>query len=537
MLRGSAAAAGLAAGVALVGCGDDSRDGSSTPQPEDGGVLRFGASLPISYGLDPQVESGAGLAIFPKVYGYLLHVDPYDDTVVYDHAASYEQPDDTTLIVRLRPDIRFHDLPPVNGRAVSAQDVVASIERFRDNPLVIDKRWHTSILERAEAVDPSTVSIKLRRPYVYSLSEIGAVGAGAIIPRELAGPATNIAIDAVGSGPFQHDAMDVSGGRARIARNNGYFGDPANVDAMEWRVFGSNEERLAEFRAREIDAITNRDKNEARALAEFSPEVDVIEESSLAYLSLGLRVDRPPFNDLRVRRAIDLLLDRDELIREVAFGDGDILGPINPRLSDGFWSLPRSEIAASRNAGAPADERVAEAMALLAAAGANEPTLRLQVRDLPDLIDVGALVRNQLIRGGIRVEVDVLPELEWFVNFRGGAFEATLISQYPYESPDMPTRFYHSGGIDGSSNMFGFSDAAIDALVERSWTESAEVRQQTLLDAQRLMIDARPMLQLFTSTGYTSAWTYVRHRPRNLLGSMAQYYYDHWLAAEAPGRS
>jgi ABC-type oligopeptide transport system substrate-binding subunit len=89
---------------------------------------------------------------------------------------------------------------------------------------------------------------------------------------------------------------------------------------------------------------------------------------------------------------------------------------------------------------------------------------------------------------------------------------------------------YHSAGIDGSRSPFGFADAAIDALVERSWREQERaVRRQTLLDAQRLMIAARPMVQLFTSTAYASAWRYVRGLDPSLVGNLAQYNYGQWL--------
>jgi peptide/nickel transport system substrate-binding protein len=537
LIRRSAAVAGAAAAVSIVGCGDDSARSALTPQAESGGTLRFGTSLPISYGLDPHVEQGAGLAIYPKVYGYLLHVDPRDDTVVYDHATEYEQPDETTLLVHLQPNVYFHDVAPVNQRLVIASDVVASIERFRDNPLVTDKTWHTTILEKVEASGAQTVRIRLKRPYTYTLNEIGAIGAGAIIPRELADPNVNIANGAIGSGPFRPESIDVAGGTARIVGNDAYFRALPHLDGMQWTVFDSEDAKLAAFRDRAIDVIPNRDKNEATDLSTFSPDVDVSAEPSLSYISLGMRVDRPPLNDLRVRIAIDMLLDRDELIRELAFSDGDILGPINPRLGGGFWSLPRSEIAAFRDASLPVEERTRRAMQLLAAAAAENTTFRLQVRDQPDLVDVAALVRNMLLRGGIRVDVEVLPELQWFVNFRAGAFDATLISQLPYESPDYPVRFFHSRGIDGESNMLGFADAAIDTLVEQSWGETGEARRETLLDAQRLMLEARPMLNLFTSTGYTSAWSYVRNRDRTLLGSMAQYQYEQWLAPGAPGRS
>jgi ABC-type transport system substrate-binding protein len=146
MLQRSAAGAGALGALAIAGC-DDGGSGSSTPLPQQGGVLRFGTSLPIAYGLDPHVEQGAGLAIFPKVYGYLLHVDPRDDAIVLDHAEGHEQPDATTLIVRLQPNVRFHDAASIGGaRIVTASDVVASIERFRANPLVVDKTWHATVL-------------------------------------------------------------------------------------------------------------------------------------------------------------------------------------------------------------------------------------------------------------------------------------------------------------------------------------------------------------------------------------------------------
>jgi ABC-type transport system substrate-binding protein len=537
-LRGAAALAAAGAAMSFVGCDDDSTTGESTPAPQAGGTLRFATSLRMAYGLDPQVEQGSALAIIPKVYGYLLRVNPANDEVIYDHASSYEQPDDTTVVVSLQPGIRFHDVAPVSAREVVASDVVATIERFRDNPIAVDKTWHATILEKAEAYGNHAVVVRLKRPYVYTLHELGAVGAGAIIPREVIATNENIARRAIGSGPFRHDTIDVDAGSARIIRNDAYFAERAHVDAMQWTVLRDDEQRLTTFRRRDADLIPNHDRSEADALTEFSLDVEVVSEPSLSYLSMGLRVDKPPLNDERVRRAIDMLLDRDELIREIAFGDGDILGPVNPRIAGGFWALPRSEIAASRNASDPPDARTAEATALLTAANAQDTLLLLQVRDQPDLIDVAAVVRNQLLRGGIRTVVEVRPDLEWFVNFRGGAFDATLISHLPYESPDYPTRFFHSRGIDGDGNMFGFADATIDALIERSWGEQdRERRRETLLGAQQLMLNARPMLQLFTSTGYSSGWNYVHDRPAGLLGSMAQHHYRYWLDEGAPGRS
>ena len=205
----------------LAACG---RSGSgSTPTeatPRAGGTLRTATALPMEYGLDPHVERGAGLAIFPRVYGYTHHVDfENDDALVLDHASSIEQPDETTTLIRLRPDVRFHDVTPVSGRAVTAHDVVASVLRYRDHRLVTEKLWHTTVLDRIEASDDTTVRVVTRRPYVYSLQQLGDLSAGVIIPRELVESGADLRLSGVGSGPFAVSHVDPPARTWRIARN------------------------------------------------------------------------------------------------------------------------------------------------------------------------------------------------------------------------------------------------------------------------------------------------------------------------------
>ncbi|MDP9236800.1 MAG: ABC transporter substrate-binding protein [Chloroflexota bacterium] len=527
------AAAAIAVPMAAAGCARSSGRRSSDPAtaaPRRGGTLRLGTTLPLSSGLDPQIETGAGLEIFPRVYGYLLHVDPRNDSTIYDHAMAVEQPDETTFVLRLQPDIRFQDIAPVSGRAVTAQDVVASTSRYHDNPLVLNKTWHTQVLDRAEALDATTVRINTRQPNVYSLSEIGGISGGAIIPRELIDAAADLTTAGIGSGPFQI-AKSGQGGAARIERYQGYFRQPLPyLDAMEWSFFDGDEARVAALQQRRVDIAANRDGDEARRLGSSEDQISVISEPSLAYLSLGLRVDRPPFNDPRVREAVDIALDRAAMIRDIAFGQGALLGPINPHIANGYWSLPAEEVLAAQGGTKPLGERRATARSMIAQAGAATARIMLQVAKVPQLLDVASVVRGQLQTLGLTVDLETLDLLQWFVHFRRGEFDMTLISHLPYESPDAPARMYHSAGIDGSRSPFGFADGAIDALVERSWREQdRSARRQTLLDAQRLMIAARPMVQLFTSTAYTSAWRYVRGLDPSLVGTLAQYNYGQWL--------
>lgn len=509
--------------------GNGKRAATATPgTPRAGGTLRTAVTLPLSSGLDPHIEIGTGLAIFPSVYGYLLHVDPNNDTTLLDHAFLVEQPDPLTLVLRLRNDARFHDIAPINGRAVTAEDAARSIERYRDNPLVLNKTWHTKVLERVEAVDDTTLRITTRTPNVYSLSELGGISGGAIIPRELIDSASDITRAGVGSGPFRIDSADIDQS-IRLARNDAYVHAPLPyLDAMEWTIY-PDDARIRALKQREADVTPNRDRGEALEVAAADAAIDVTSELSLAYLSFGLKVDRPPFSDPRVRRAIDIALDRGAMIRDIAFGEGDVLGPVNAHIGDGYWSLSRDEVVAAQG-GEQRPERQAEARDVIERAQAGAGRIRLQVAKVPQLLDVATVVRDQLQRVGLTIDLETLDLLTWYLNFRRGDFEMTLISQFPYESPDAPTRLYHSAGVDGTRNPFGFADPQIDALVERSWTEGErDQRRRTLIEAQRLMVDARPMIQLFTNKAYTSAWRYVRGRRSGVSGSTAQYNYEQWI--------
>ncbi len=523
-----------AVALATVGCGDGKSASSTTPAaeaPRPGGTLRTATSLPIASGLDPQIETGTGLGIFPRVYGYMLHVDPADESVIYDHAVSVEQTDAMTYVFKLKPDIKFQSIAPVNGRAVTSEDIARSLARYRNNPLVPSKTWHATILDRVETPDATTVRVITKRPYAYTLQELGGISAGAIIPRELVDAETNLSAAGVGSGPFQIERA-APGDDVRLVRNANYYRAPVPyLDAMEWQVAPSDDVRFDAFRQRQADVMPNRDKHEAQMARDISESVHVTSEPALAWVALGLRCDRPPFNDPRVRGALDLALDRDTLIRDLSFGDGDVLGAVNPHLAAGYWSLPQADVIAAQSGGVDLAERRANARALLLAAGADKARFTLQVAAIPQLIDVATVVRQHLLTLGLDIVLQELDLIAWFTNFHGGKFEATLISHLPYESPDTPTRFYHSAGPDGTSSPFGFSSGDIDRLVERSWGEKDRAtRQQTLLEAQKLMLTARPMIQLLTNVGYTSAWDYVRNRREGLVGSLAQYNYEQWLA-------
>jgi peptide/nickel transport system substrate-binding protein len=524
LASGAALASSLAV-IAAIGCG---RDGA-TAKPRRGGTLRTATSLPLAAGLDPQIENATGLQIFPRIYGYALHIDPRGDVLILDHAEGVEQPDELTTIIRLRQDVRFQDIPPVRGRAVTAHDLARSVERYRSNVLATQKTWHETVLDRVETPDDRTLRVITRRPYAYTLHALGDIAAGAIIPSELVEQQADLSFRGVGSGPFMIESATLTD--VALRRNEGYFRrNFPLLDAMTWHVFDTDAAKLAALVAGTAELAPLRNVAEADEVRVAAGGLVVDETPSLAYVSLGMRCDRPPFTDARVRRAIDLALGRDDLIGTLLPRSGAALGPVNPHLADGFWSLDAATVRAASGAMQTRNARLAEARALLTAA-AQPQAFALRVADVPELLDLASVVRGMLADVGMFVLIDRMDKLNWFTAYHRGDFDVILISQPPFESPDIPTRLYHSGGPDGTTSPFGFADPAIDALVERSWGEAdRHQRRATLLDAQRLMLEARPVLPLFTSRGYTARSPRVRDAHPELPGSLAQYNYAQWLA-------
>jgi peptide/nickel transport system substrate-binding protein len=472
------------------------------------------------------------------MYGYPHHVDPATDDIMLDHLEGYEQPDETSYVLRLRSAVRFQDAAPGNRRSVTADDVVLSMRRYRDSALTVNKFWHAKILRAEGAPDSRTIVLSLQRPYVYTMAETGHINAGAIVPREAIDQQIDLRAGGSGSGPLQpNEASASSDGAIRLRRFEGHSLDAAFVDAMEWRYFEAAELMFDALRSRSADIVPARSRKEAAALRDELGGLRVVREPSLSTYCLGLKVDRPPFNDERTRRALDLLVDRAELIRAAGLepDDGHSTGPVNVNLAGGYWAFPSANESTD---GRPIEDKRAVAASLLQAAGSANATFALQAPNAPEVLDVAAAVREQLSAAGLRVALEPLPSLTSFVRTQRGDFSAMVFAQPPYETPDGALRWYHSGGPNGDGSPSGLSDAELDALIERSWAErDRAARRDAVLTAQRLAVERRPLLQLFAASGYTCAWSYVRDDGLELPGSLARYHYKQWLELPVSGRA
>jgi peptide/nickel transport system substrate-binding protein len=238
-----------------------------------------------------------------------------------------------------------------------------------------------------------------------------------------------------------------------------------------------------------------------------------------------LRVDKPPFNDIRVRRALDIAIDRQDLIAKMAFGDGKIAGPVVPDLRP--WALPQQEV----------DEfyrrDVAQAKQLLSAAGyADGFDVELKVQSVADLSKFSTVVMGHLEEVGIRCKL-LLQELGIHLaqTLYPGNFQMTCFYNLPYSEPDRPLCQWFSKGQAGIS-FSGYSNAEADDWI---WKERSEFdpdkRTQIILDAQRFFMEEYgPQIGTISDTGYGAYWNWLHGIDDNIgRGSYIDLGIHYWL--------
>jgi peptide/nickel transport system substrate-binding protein len=391
---------GASAGaIAIVGCGGGSSN-SKTPgttgspaagttsvsegTPKPGGTLH--TTLPLVTGKDPHTAdsfiphafgslSYSRLMRFKTTLGVLPQADRY--TAVPELIAKIENPDPLTYIFTLRSDVKFHNVPPTNGRPLVAQDIVNSYQRY--TALSPNKGNFTEIVDSLTAsADGTQVTFKLKSPFGLFLNRVASYQDLWIIPQELV-DAKQTEDKTVGSGPFIFESFEAGKG-ATWRRNPDYFEKDAAgaalpyVDGYELILIPDPNQVLSQFAAGQLDTIFVDGKLVA-SLKSQSPNalIDAAPRNILNFLYFEPATytsQKPPFNDERVRQGMSRAIDRDGLLNLTSPDKGKWPNmPINPGFSEYWWLDPQGKDIGT--AGQYYQYDVAEAKKLFAAAGVD----------------------------------------------------------------------------------------------------------------------------------------------------------------------
>lgn len=464
-----------------------------------------------------------GLAFISFIYGYLLHQVDAPPRLVFDHAESLEQPDDLTFIYKMRRGIRFHDLPPANGREVVAEDVRYSFERiasFDATPF-----W-TTWMDSKLAPETHTFNVHLSKPYAYSMAEMGGIRT-AIVPQEAVEEFGDLKSHGLGSGPFEVDSLS-RGETMDMVRNPNYYmkGTPY-LDGLRWRIIPDDSSLRVAFKAKQLDAYSPPAKPQADDVASFSDDVVLTKAPSLAIFMINLNeIAVPALQDARVREALDISLDRDAMIEKLAFGEGKVTGPVSWGLE--FWSLPPEELRAQFKRDIP------RARQLLDAAGASDLRLSLKFPTTAGTTggaaDLAAMIQQQLKEAGITINLVSMELGAWIADLFVQNFELMVGPGLPYGDENLPLQFNHTLNWTRQANPVRKPEPEIDALLEQI-LETVDIgeRQELALEVQRKILDRRgPFIYLYAPYAFTARWSHVRGY-EDVVPDMVAYTYDMWL--------
>jgi ABC-type transport system substrate-binding protein len=364
---GSAAAVGMA-GLALVGCGDDDDNTKTTASPATGGGASPSASAassaPVKGGTLRFPLSGASSAnpptIFPfenltylaqtpsaSHYSRLLrgtggpNIGVNDNTAMEGDLAAKmpEQPDPKTYIFTMKPNVKWHDKAPLNGRAATAQDFVKTYDAF----LKVSQNaagWK-AVVDKITAPDEKTIRIDLTAPYApFLITHASSAEAMWFIPAETIDN-DQAKKDPVGTGPFIFEKYE-SGVAISWKRNPTYYDAPyPYFDRVEAGLINDPQRLVAALQAGEYDLSGLNGPIYKESRSKFDSKGQEFFPQSLSQGAFYFNFDNKPWNDLRVRQALSLALDRDGYLKvQDGTGKGNYFSFIPPGLAP-FYLSPR----------------------------------------------------------------------------------------------------------------------------------------------------------------------------------------------------
>jgi len=518
--------AGLAAGVTLSTWPlphPPALWGAEARSPKRGGILRVRGLDPPHF--DPHltlnVKTNATLSFaYSTLVRYKVGADvPPGTFIIEPHLAEgWEQPNDTTYVFHLRHGVKWHNKPPVNGRELVAEDVKFTYDRFRAEP-ANPLRFTLESVERIDVVDRYTVKFLLTEPFVWLLNVLANPYSTWIIAPEVVEQFGDLRKpeSVIGTGPFLLERYEPNV-KTVFTRNPDYFiKDQPYVDGVEWLVLDDPSAALAMYRSGQLDcgpaAGWSVRQQDLESLKKSHPNL-VYQDflSNVTASVLYVRNDLPPFNDVRVRRALSMAIDRQGLIEGVY-----MRGEPTPAIARGAteWSLPIDQLGEGARY-YQYDPK--EARHLLAEAGyvrGFKTSISTTNGYGPDLLDVVQLVQRNLKDVGIETEIKIQEYGAYMATTFLGKYEAMALGPLSI-TWDPDTVLYGMYAPDQPRNSGHVNDPKLTAMLkEERRTRDLEARRQLIDDIQRYV--AAQQYYVYTVSGMvTGTWQpYVKNYAPN----------------------
>jgi peptide/nickel transport system substrate-binding protein len=455
------AALAVIAALACAGCGGDSGGGAASGVPS--GVPRDG--LVVAVASDP--------ATFDLLYANTLIEGQignniYDGLLFFDEAGTpgpslaedYAISDDgLEYTFSLRRGVKFH-----NGEEFTAADVAFTVEYARGTP---NGAALTALIRRTDIIDEYTIKITLFEPISSFLAEFAGDQFAIYNEKAVTSVETYGAVP-IGTGAYRFVDRE-PGAQVRLEAFAGYHGPQPPIQRVTFRVIPDDFTAAVALETGDVDFIWIANAASAATLRENN-QVTVFSGPSNRVNYLTMNVEKPPFDNLKLRQAVNYAINR-ERIREIAY-EGESQDKDYMAMP---WMAPFAEPERRYTYDPP------RAASLAAEAGVS--------REQPvavTLITTGAnrrvaeVVQQDLAAIGIDLTLDMMEFNTWVTNYYAGDFQIAAGGHYiMFKDMNYLAEFYHSENIN-QGNSARYRNSRVDSLLDSGRREGDSERRRAL---------------------------------------------------------
>lgn len=408
--------------------------------------------------LNPLIATdSASSSISGFLFNALVKYDETGQKVIGDLAESYRYINPTMIEFKLRPGVKWHD-----GKPFTAKDVVFTYNLIRSPKTITPYATDFRVVKEVKAIDDTTVRVSYTKPYFKAL-EIWMMG---IVPlhilkneKDIMGSSFNT--HPIGTGPYILKKLEFSK-QIVLEANPTYFEHRPKIDKIVFHVIADPMTRFLMLKNGDIDIDSLESMQYERQInGAFHKQFATAEIPSHSYTYLGFNLRLKKFKDPRVREALSLAIDRQELIDILFLNHGTICtGPFLPGSKgfNGSIQSPKRNIVRARELLKEAGYDSAHPLKFEIATS-NSNAIRPYAAEIMQrqLLEVDVIVTLKVMEWQAFLNTVVMPK----------KFETVLLGWGLSLTPDPYMIWHGDSDVPGGFNMIGYHSRVTDRLIEK----------------------------------------------------------------------
>ncbi len=383
-----------------------------------------------------------------------------DGNVVCDLAKSYSFKTPTKLIIKLKKNIKWHD-----GYIFSSDDVVFTYNMINNPKVFTPIKSSFDKVEKVKKIDNFTVEITYKQPYFKAL-EIWMTG---LLPYHILKNEKDLMTSSfnknpIGTGAYKLKTLTISSDIILYA-NDDYFEGRAKIDKISYKFIPDTTTSFYTLKQKKLDMGGLTPIQIDRQIDDkFRNDFKIFEKPSFGYTYMGFNLKSEKFKDIRIRQALSLAINKQEILDVLFFGHAKVC--TGPFLPDTFAFNEKVQATL---------QNIKKAKQLLKQMGydENNPFKFQVITNANNTIRVNTaeILQYQLLKIGVKMKIRVM-EWQAFLNtiVHPRNFDAIILGWGLSLMPDAKPLWHSSSDVKGGFNLVGYSNKKVDKLIEQGET-------------------------------------------------------------------